>query len=80
MIRLHHFGHQARAFELNPDLILTVEANPDTVVQLTTGVRLLVSETVEEVSAAVRRFRTGVLADALSQAGAGRPSTLTSIR
>ena len=79
MIRLHHFGHASGPFELNPDLILTIEASPDTVVTLTTGTRVLVAETVEEVSLAVRRFRSGVLADALG-ASNNRPSTLASVR
>ena len=45
MIRLHKLGHTPQPFHLNPDLVLTVEANPDTVVTLTTGSRLLVCET-----------------------------------
>ena len=32
MIRLHKLGRTPQPFHLNPDLILTVEANPDTVV------------------------------------------------
>jgi uncharacterized protein YlzI (FlbEa/FlbD family) len=46
MIRLHKLGHTPHPFHLNPDLVLTVEANPDTVVTLTTGSRLLVVETL----------------------------------
>ena len=30
MISLHRLGHQLEEFHLNPDLIVTVEANPDT--------------------------------------------------
>ena len=34
MITLHRLGHAAEPFHLNPDLIVTVEANPDTVITL----------------------------------------------
>jgi uncharacterized protein YlzI (FlbEa/FlbD family) len=66
VIRLHRLGHTPHPFHLNPDLVLTVEANPDTVVTLTTGSRLLVTETPEEVAAAVRMWRASVL-DAMSR-------------
>ena len=32
MITLHRLGHAAERFHLNPDLIVTIEANPDTVI------------------------------------------------
>jgi len=66
MIRLHRLGHAPQPFHLNPDLVLTVEATPDTVVTLTTGSRLLVMETPEEVTDAVRAWRASVL-DAMSR-------------
>jgi uncharacterized protein YlzI (FlbEa/FlbD family) len=66
MIRLHKLGHTPHPFHLNPDLVLTVEANPDTVVTLTTGSRLLVAETPEQVAEAVRHWRASVL-DAMSR-------------
>ena len=56
MIELHRLG-RADAFHLNPDLIVTVEANPDTVVHLTTGTNLVVSEAPDEVVALVRSWR-----------------------
>ena len=34
MITLHRLGHASSTFQLNPDLIFTVEANPDTVITL----------------------------------------------
>ena len=34
---------------LNPDLILTLEATPDTVITLTTGEKLMVRETPHEL-------------------------------
>ena len=67
MIRLHRLGHEPHPFHLNPDLVLTVEAHPDTVVTLTTGSRLLVMESPEEVAAAVRAWRASVL-DAMTRA------------
>jgi len=66
MIRLHKLGRTPQPFYLNPDLVLTVEAHPDTVVTLTTGSRLVVTETPEEVADAVRTWRASVL-DAMSR-------------
>ena len=66
MIRLHRLGRDPQPFHLNPDLIITVEASPDTVVTLTTHSRLLVTETPEEVAEAVRRWRASVL-DAMTR-------------
>jgi flagellar protein FlbD len=66
MIRLHKLGRVPQPFHLNPDLVVTVEASPDTVVTLTTGSRLLVTETPEEVARAVRDWRAAVL-DAMSR-------------
>jgi flagellar protein FlbD len=66
VIRLHKLGRDPQPFHLNPDLIIAVEAHPDTVVTLTTGSRLVVVETPEEVAAAVRQWRASVL-DAMSR-------------
>jgi flagellar protein FlbD len=66
MIRLHKLGPTRQPFHLNPDLVLTVDAHPDTVVTLTTGSRLLVTETPEEVAEAVRVWRASVL-DAMTR-------------
>jgi flagellar protein FlbD len=66
MIRLHKLGRTPQPFHLNPDLIITVEANPDTVVVLTTGSRLVVMETPEDVTDAVRSWRASVL-DAMNR-------------
>jgi uncharacterized protein YlzI (FlbEa/FlbD family) len=65
MITLHRLGHAEDPFNLNPDLIVTVERTPDTVVTLTTGTRMLVTETPEDVVAAVRAWRASVLAGAV---------------
>ena len=78
MIRLHKLGRTPQPFHLNPDLILTVDANPDTVVLLTTGSRLVVVETPEQVADAVRTWRASVL-DAMSRAPR-RSQTLALVR
>jgi uncharacterized protein YlzI (FlbEa/FlbD family) len=64
MIVLHRLGHAAEPFYLSVDLIVTVEANPDTVVTLTTGAKIVVNEAPEVVAARVRRARVGVLVEA----------------
>ncbi len=65
MITLHRLGHAAEPFELNPDLIVTVEANPDTVVTLTTGTKIVVSEPPARVIDEIKAYRIAVLAGAL---------------
>lgn len=67
MITLHRLGHNAEPFLLNPDLIVTVEATPDTVVTLTTGTRFVVVESAVRVAEEVRTWRTDILRDALSR-------------
>lgn len=42
---------------INPHLIETIEATPDTVVTLTTGKRLVVKETIAEIVAKVIQYR-----------------------
>lgn len=65
MITLHRLGHKLEIFRLNPDLIVTVEATPDTVITLATGAKIVVAETPERVAKAVREYRVEILADAL---------------
>ena len=65
MISLHRLGHRHEPFLLNPDLVATIEANPDTVITLTTGARLVVDESPSAVTAAIRAWRAGILSDAL---------------
>ena len=78
MIRLHKLGRDPQPCHLNPDLILTIEAHPDTVVTFTTGTRLVVTETPDEVVAAVRQWRASVL-DAMSRVPR-RTSALSLVR
>jgi uncharacterized protein YlzI (FlbEa/FlbD family) len=65
MITLNRLGHSDEPFQLNPDMIVTVESTPDTVIALATGVKVVVSETPEEVVAAVSAYRSLILSDAL---------------
>ena len=78
MIRLHKLGRTPQPFHLNPDLILTVEANPDTVVVLTTGSRLVVVESPDQVAEFVRTWRASVL-DAMTRVPR-RAQTLALVR
>ena len=67
MISLHRLGHKLEPFRLNPDLIVTVEACPDTVITLATGAKIVVAETPERVAKEVRGYRVEVLAEALGR-------------
>jgi flagellar protein FlbD len=72
MIRLHRLGHAAEDFHLNPDLIASIEATPDTVVTLTTHTKLIVRERPHEVVDAVRAWRASILQAALPRGGRSR--------
>ena len=67
MIRLHRLGAGAEPFLLNPDLIVMIEATPDTVATLTTGARVVVCESPEEVVRRVREWRIDVVAEAVAR-------------
>jgi flagellar protein FlbD len=47
---------------LNCDLIEEIEATPDTVISMTTGQKIMVLESTEEVIERVRSFRQSILA------------------
>ena len=64
MITLNRLGHSDEPFQLNPDMIVTVESTPDTVITLATGAKVVVDETPEEVAAEVHAYRAAVLGDA----------------
>lgn len=67
MIRVTRLNGQPLV--LNAELIETVEATPDTVISLTTGRKVLVRESPEEVASRVMRYRR-----ALAARRPGRPS------
>lgn len=60
MITLHRLGHPNEPFLLNDDLIVTVEACPDTVIALATGGKVVVEESPEQVAAEIREWRASV--------------------
>jgi flagellar protein FlbD len=59
MIHLTRLNHEDVL--VNPDLIVLVEANPDTVISLTTGERVRVLETLQELTQRVVDFKRLVL-------------------
>jgi uncharacterized protein YlzI (FlbEa/FlbD family) len=71
VIRLRRLGQRSDVVYLNPDLIVSVEATPDTVVTLTTNTKILVLDSPDEVTAAVRAWRASVLQ--ASMTGGVRP-------
>jgi flagellar protein FlbD len=60
MIELHRLAHENEPFQLNPDLIVTVEAHPDTVITLATGTKVVVLESPDEVADEVRAWRVSI--------------------
>jgi flagellar protein FlbD len=74
MITLNRLGHTDEPFQLNPDMIVTVESTPDTVITLATGAKVVVAQTPSEVAAAVHACRTEVMSDALRRRRVPRPS------
>jgi flagellar protein FlbD len=60
MIRLTRLNHAPMI--LNSDLIEYIESTPDTVITLTTGQKLMVSETADEVVRQIVDFRRSILA------------------
>jgi uncharacterized protein YlzI (FlbEa/FlbD family) len=61
VIRLHRLGHPDEDYHLNPDLIVSIEATPDTVVTLTTHTKLIVAERPEQIVEAILTWRASVL-------------------
>jgi uncharacterized protein YlzI (FlbEa/FlbD family) len=68
VIRLHRLSARAEVFYLNPDLIVSIDSTPDTVLTLTTHQKVLISDTPEAVVAAIQAWRASILT-------AGLPST-----
>jgi flagellar protein FlbD len=64
MIQLTRLNHVP--FYLNPDLIEQIERTPDTVIRLTTGVRVVVVEEAEMVVERVIAYRQRVVRGAIS--------------
>ena len=47
---------------VNPDLIETVESNPDTIISFTTGRKIIVKESRQEVNNLVKSYRKELFA------------------
>ncbi|HZO95796.1 MAG TPA: flagellar FlbD family protein [Gaiellaceae bacterium] len=71
MIALHRLTHPDQVLLLNPDLIQTIEATPDTVVSLTNASKFVVIERPYEVVARIREWRSSILTRALEHRDAG---------
>ncbi len=65
MIPLHRLTHPDEPVYVNPDLISTIEANPDTVVTFQNASKLVVAESPAEVTDLVCDWRAAVVARAL---------------
>ncbi|HET8977537.1 MAG TPA: flagellar FlbD family protein [Solirubrobacteraceae bacterium] len=65
MITLHRLGHAVDTFQINPDVILTVEATPDTVITIMNGQKIVVAEPPQRVADEIQTYRATVLAQAL---------------
>jgi len=77
VITLNRLGHSDEPFQLNPDMIVTVESTPDTVITLATGAKIVVAETPGDVAAAVHAYRAEVLGEAFRRRGAQRQGAPT---
>jgi len=58
---------------VNADLIEFVEKTPDTLITLTTGRKLMVRESVEEIMARVLAYRSRTRAYPVPTGGSGEP-------
>lgn len=67
MILLTRLGGQPLA--VNPDLIERAEATPDTVITMSDGHKLVVSESLPQLVALVRRWRAEVAAESFELSG-----------
>ena len=69
MIALRRLNNEA--IMVNPDLIETLEATPDTVITLTNGNKLLVRDSMDQVREKIVEFKRLIHGPADGQAGAG---------
>lgn len=67
MIKVTRLGSKSGEFAINAELIEMVEATPDTVITLTSGDKLIVKESVDEVIERVVAYKRQVF-----QRGPGR--------
>jgi flagellar protein FlbD len=69
MIVVHRLTHPDQPLHLNPDLIQSVEAHPDTVIVLNSAAKFVVGETPEQITQLIRDWRASIVAQALASAG-----------
>ena len=72
MIQLTRLGSHGEPLWINPDLIATLEAHPDTVVAMTNNHKVMVRESVDEVVERIRAWRVEILERAMGS----RPLTV----
>lgn len=60
MIKLSKLKGNDNEFVLNSDLIETIEETPDTVITLTTGKKILVDESMDEIVRKVMDYRRAI--------------------
>ncbi|MBJ7332142.1 MAG: flagellar FlbD family protein [Solirubrobacteraceae bacterium] len=65
MIELHRIGHTHEPFSLNPSLVVSIEAHPDTTLLLATGTHLVVAEDPERVVELINGWHATVAAAAM---------------
>ena len=75
MVELNRLGAHGEPVWVNPDLIATIEAHPDTVLVLTTGTKVVVSDSIQDVIASIREWRVSIARGALKP-HAVEPTTL----
>ena len=60
MVELNRLGAHGEPVWVNPDLVATIEAHPDTVLVLTNGTKIVVADPVEEVVERIREWKTSI--------------------
>jgi flagellar protein FlbD len=72
MIRLTRLNHEP--FFLNPDLIQELETTPDTVLTLSSGIRIVVREVPERIIDEIVEYRRRILDTRMPHDAASRES------
>jgi uncharacterized protein YlzI (FlbEa/FlbD family) len=65
MITLHRLGHPDEPIYVNHDMIVSVEANPDTVINLRGGDKIVVADSPQAVVGKVRQCRAEAISLAM---------------
>jgi flagellar protein FlbD len=58
MIKVHRLN--GKEFVVNSELIVFVEATPDTVITLTTGDKIMVRDSMDDVMTAIGQYKRGL--------------------